>query len=47
MANIGLATSGAPRGLGDLKRRAIFSGRWEILVIIFGEVGSKLIVFGV
>ena len=24
MANIGLENSGAPRGLGDLKRRAIF-----------------------
>ena len=39
--------SGAPRGFGDLGRMAIlFSWSLGALVIILGEVGSKLIILG-
>ena len=37
----------APRGFpGDLRRRAIFFREWRALVIIFRELGSKLMVLG-
>ena len=40
--------SGAPRGFGDLGRKAIyFQGAGENLVIIFRVLGSKLIVLGI
>ena len=35
-----------PRGLGDLGRRAFFSGAWGAFMIIFRDFGRKLIVFG-
>ena len=38
---------GAPRGFEDLGRMAIFSGSWGALVIIFRDLGSKLIVLGI
>ena len=38
-------STGAPRGFGDLGRMALlFSGNWGALVIILGELGSKLII---
>ena len=39
---------GAPRGFGDLGRMAIyFQGAGGELVIILGELGSKLIILGI
>ena len=39
---------GLPGFLGDLGRMAIlFSGSWGALVIILGELGSKLIILGI
>ena len=41
-------TSGAPRGFVDLERMAIyFQGAGGALVIIFRDLGSKLIVLGI
>ena len=37
---------GAPWGLGDLGRMA-FLGSWGALVIILGEIGSKLLILGI
>ena len=40
--------NGAPRGFGDLGRRAIyFQGAGGALLIILGELGSKYILFGI
>ena len=39
---------GAPRVFGDLGRMFfLFSGSWGALVIILGELGSKLIILGI
>ena len=40
-------TVGAPRGRGSGENGYLFSGSWEALVIIFRDLGSKLIVMGI
>ena len=39
---------GVPRGFwGSGENGYLFSGSWGALVIILGELGSKLIIFGI
>ena len=45
---IALTISGAPQGFwGSGENGYLFSGSWGALVIILGELGSKLIILGV